>query len=431
MLCPSRFLSRAITFAILVSTAFADVVVLKSGEKVEGKVLQETDQQITVAVKVSASITDERIIPRAEIERIDKVSAETEIFKAVNVIQPGNNSLAPAQYDAPIRTLQAYIKQFPAGTHTAEVQNTLNEFLAEKKRVEAGEAKLRGQWLSKAEIEKERVQIGGALALEQMKAQSAAGDNIAALNTFNAVEKVYVGCMSMPEMVELARQLAAAIKPVVERAIPEQKILKARKEQGFANAGPGERPEMIASYKAEMAQAEAAVTAAVQANQWPPFVVTNEKCLTALASYAEKETTRLGNLPLERMKRSVELTATAKKAITTEDWETASASLKEATSLWPVNELAKRLSPDVTASLKASAVKNAPATPDPATPKPKSTPKPSAAIKAAATPVPQEEPTPFYMTVPGAIGIVVTIAAALVGVNVYKKMKARKENPEA
>jgi hypothetical protein len=434
MFCLRRYFTRAISFAILVSTALADTVVLKSGEKVEGKIVKETDQQLTLEVKVSASITDERVIPRAEIDRIDKADPETETYKAIVNIQTGNNSLTPAQYEPAIRTLQAFLKQYPEGAHAADVQATLNEFLAEKKRVEGGEAKLRGQWFSKAEVEREKIQIGGSLALEHMKNLSASGDTIGALNTFATIEKPYAGAASMPEMIELARQLVASIKPAVERAIPDQKVLKAQKEKGFADARPENRAEMIAAYKADMAQAEATVAAAEAAGQWPPFIPTNEKALTTLLARVGRESTRLAALQVDKMKKSVQLTETAKQSLAAGDLEATGVTLKEATALWPANELATRLAKEVTAK-KAEAAK-APATPAPApeTPKPKTgpaTPKPSAALKAAAaaTPAP-EDPAPFYMTLPGAIGIVVGIAAILAGVNIYKKMKARQAPAE-
>jgi hypothetical protein len=420
---------------MLVSTAFADTVLLKSGEKVEGKIVKETDQQITLEVKVSASITDERVIPKAEIDRIDKVAPETDAYKAIVNIQTGSTSLTPAQYDVPIRTLQGYLQQFPNSTHKAEVQATLDEFVAEKKRVEGGEAKLRGQWLSKAEVEKEKVQLGGSLGFERMKALNAAGDSIGALNTFVLIEKNYAGAANMPEIIEFAKQLVATIKPALDRALLDQKVLKAQKEQGFANAKPEIRAEMVAAYKADMAQAEAAAAAAEAAGQWPPFVATNEKCLTTLQARAVREATRLAALPVDKMKKSVQLTNAARQSIADGDLETASTTLKEATTLWSANEQAGRLTKELTALTKAAKSTPAPATPAPETPQPKTgpaTPKPSAALKAAAapTPAPEEESAPFYMTLPGAIGIVVGIAVVLVGVNIFKKMKAKKAAAE-
>ena len=50
--------------AMLVAGAMADTITLKSGENVEGTITQETAKAITVAVKISASIPDERVVPR-------------------------------------------------------------------------------------------------------------------------------------------------------------------------------------------------------------------------------------------------------------------------------------------------------------------------------------------------------------------------------
>lgn len=428
--------TRAITFALLTSTAFADVVVLKSGEKVEGKIVRESDQQVVMEVKVSAGITDERVIPKADVDRIDKVAPETEAYRAIITIQTANNSMASAQYDQPIRTLQAYLKQFPNSVHTEDAQKTLKEFLAEKQRVDAGEVKIHGQWLSKEEVEKEKVQIGGTITFEYMKAQSAAGDNIGALNTFVSLEKNYPGAATMPEAIELAKQLIAAIKPAVERAIPEQKILKANKEKGFLNGGPVERAEMIKAYKAEMDVAEANSAAAEKAGLWPPFIVTNEKCLKTLQGRVDKEATRLSTQPVDAMKKSVELANAAKKSIADKDFSAVADTLKEATTLWPKNELALRLTKvvadqkaaDAKAAAEASKAKQE--TPAPKTtpaPKPKSTPvRPAATAQTA----PADDDRSFFLTLPGAICIVVGIAAALAGFNVYKKMKARKESQD-
>ena len=423
-----------IALALITSTALADIVVLKTGEKVEGKVISETDQQVTMEVKISAGVTDERIIPKAQVERIDKVLPETEAYRAILGLQPPNTSVAAAHYDPAIATLQNYIRQFPNAGHAEDAKKTLQEFLADKKRVEAGDVKLQGIWLTKEEVEKEKVQIQGRILLEYMKAQSASRDNIGALNTFVTLEKNYGGAAVLPDAIELAQQLIAAVKPAVERAIPEQKILKANKEAGFKNGSPDDQVAMKKAYKEEMDAVEAATAAAEKAGQWPPFIVTNEKCLKALTTKLDKEAARLAGLPVDNMRKSVELSAAAKKSIDAEDIATADGSLKEASKLWPKNEMAVRLT-KIVAEQKASLTKAAAdakksATPAPATPAPKATPKPKSTpvrpAAAAATPAP-EESRPFLMSLPGAITVVVGIAAVLAGVNVYKKMKARKE----
>jgi hypothetical protein len=429
-----RSFTRAITAALLTASGFADIVFLKNGEKIEGKIIKDAPEQITVEVKISAGITDERVVTRADIDRIEKVAPETDAYKAIATIQTGANSFAPAQYEQVVRALQGYVTQYPNGQHTSDVQKSLDEFVAEKKRVEAGEVKLRGQWLSKAEVEKEKVQLNGMIAFEHMKTQSTGGDGIGALNTFVVIEKTYPGAATMPDAIELAKQIVASLKPAVEKAIPNQKFIKAEKEKGFAGAGAADRTEMMEAYKKELAQAEAAVVAAEGAGQWPPFIQGSEKSLTALLTRVARETSRLAALPVDKMRKSNQLVATAKQKIADGDTAAASATLKEATALWPANELATRLIKEVAADEKAAAAKaaaeKAAATPEPkATPKP-ATPKPATPQKQAVAPAPKEDDKPFFMTLPGAISIVVGIAAVLAGVNVFKKMKAKKAEAE-
>ena len=443
----------AIACALLTTSALADTVTLKSGERIEGKIVGETDKDVTLEVKVSAAVTDERVVQKADVAKIEKTSPETEAYKAISMILPGANSLSPAQYEQIARTLQSYIAQFPNSLHAVDVQSTLNAFEAEKKRVEAGEVKLHHGWLSRAEAEKERVQIGGQLTLEYMKAQQARGDIIGALNSFVLLEKSYPGAATMPDGIELAQQLVASLKPAVERAIPTQKILKAEREKGFANAGPTDRVELMAAYKKEQTQAEEAVAAAVAVGKWPPMIPGSEKSLTTLQGMIAKEIPRLAGLPVEKMKVSVQMANSAKQKVETKDLDAAVEDLKEAAMLWAPNELAIRLNKEIV-KIRTDA-KKPPATPSgtPATPAPSvagvfeplqpagelppQTPaKPSHKISQPSTePAPKpaviekkpEVETPFYKTLGGAIAIVVGIAVVLIGVNVFQKMKNRTE----
>jgi len=429
-------LASILSLVLLAESTLADTVFLKTGEKLEGKIIKETPEELTVAVKVSASIIDERVIKRGEVDRVEKVAPDTIAYQSIATIQTGANSMAASQYDSRLMALDGFLKQYPNSTYGTDVKKALDEFVAEKKRVVAGEVKLRGQWLSKAEVEKEKVQIGGMLAYEHMKAQSAANDGIGALNTFGVIEKSYAGSITFPESVDLARQIVASLKPAIEKSVPNQKAFDAEKKLGFASASPTDRVEMMAAYKREQEQAESAVKAAADAKQWPPFIASSEKSLAALLSKTASEASRLAALPVDKMKQSVQATNLAKQKIAAGEYDAATTALKEATSLWSANDLATRLTKEVIELQKANPPSNpatAPATPEPKGDAPKSaTPKPSAAARESAAPVAaaKEEKKPFYLTLPGAIGIVVGIAGILAGLNVFKKIQARKSAAE-
>lgn len=437
-------ITRVLTLAMLVTSALADSITLKSGERIEGKVTKETDKDVTIESR-SGGIVDERVVPRTEIEKLDKKSPELSAYQALERVQLGQNSFPATQYEPYIVALQSYVTQYPDSIRTIDVQKTLNEFKEEQKRVEAGEAKIDGQWLSKAEVEKEKVQIGGRLAYNYMRSQATGADYVGALNTFAALEKTYPGASTMPDAIELAQKLIPPLKAEVERAIPEQKILKDQRDKGIKTTNSStERATMEAAAKKEDENADAAAAAAESGNRWAPFIKSNAKCLTVLASRAAKESQRLAALHPEKMRQSIAASEAAREALKNNNIDAASASLKEATTLWPANEVAKRLAKDIAdqktaASAAAAAVPAtpAPSTPGKATPKPKSTPRPSASAEGSAAPVAGaaqaegEDDRPFYLKPAGAIGIVVGLAIVLGGANFFIKMKKRKAEEAA
>src|SRR6266851_2840676 len=88
--------------------ACADIVTLKSGEKIEGKILNETDKDITIEYKVSASISDQRTVPRSDIASVEKPKPDEVLYEAVKNLKPGPNSFRPDAYDTIVAQLKAF-----------------------------------------------------------------------------------------------------------------------------------------------------------------------------------------------------------------------------------------------------------------------------------------------------------------------------------
>lgn len=453
----SRLPLPLLCLALLAASASADTITLKTGERIEARIASETAAEMTLELQVSAGIKDERVVKKADIVKIDRVSPDETAYRAIMNLQPGRNSLLPAQYDAILAALQAFATEYPESTHLAAVQQAVAAFQADKKRVDAGEIKFEGTWLSKAEALRQRVQIGGQQAYNAMKSSNAAGDPIGALNAFATLEKNFGGARVLPDAVELARQILPALKPVTERAIENQKINEAERLLGVKNAAPLDRPELIAASQREQAKANAALAAASAAGQWPPFAANSEKCLRAILTKIPVEAARLEKIPVGQMRESIQLAEQAQTEFTEKDLAAATETLKEAAKLWPANELVTRLTAQITAAKNppkaGPAATPAPTTPatsktGAATPAPKATPaagKPATAAtpnpapaapesdpdtSEPATTEPAEPPKPFFMTVQGAVTIVIGLALLLAGANIFSKIRQRRSDPE-
>ena len=482
----SRLPLSLLALALLAATASADIVTLKTGERIEAKILNETPTEMTLELQISAGIKDERTVKKADVVKIDRVAPDEADYRAIMNLQPGKNSLLPTQYEGILAALQDFTTKYPESTHIADVQQAATAFLADKKRVDAGAVKLDGGWLSKDEALRQRVQIGGVQYFNTMKNANAAGDAIGALNAFARLEKNFGGAKVLPDAIELARQILPALKPVTERALENQKINEAERLLGIKNAGvspetgggnrskptavqldqakvnaalaKAKQDELIAANQRELAKADAAMAAATAAGLWPPFAPSSEKCLKAIQAKIPAEIARLEKIPTGPMRESIKLAEKAQTEFTGKDLAAATETLKEVGKLWPQNELGTRLTAQITAAKnppKATpatastdttpkpgtatpAPKTAGATPDPgkpatasaATPAPPAHPSSDSDTAEPASPEPAEPPKPFFMTVPGAVSIVVGLAVLLAGANIFSKMRQRRSTEE-
>ncbi len=404
----------------------ADTIVLKSGEKLEGKILSETDAEVTMSVQVSATIKDERVVKRDEIDKVLKVQPEEEAWVALGNLVPGSDSLERDDYDRVKTALQYFITAFPKSGYVAVAKERLDQFTAEQARVNKGEVKMDNEWLPKEKVQEERIQVGGHILLNRMKRAVAAGQLTDGMAIFDQLEKGFVGSASYPEAVELGRRVLPSLKAAVEQRQAYLKRRIADEKQRLTTSTGSERDQLAALIKKETATTDATIAATEKAGiKWLPLHPANERSLASLASRVTSETARLNNLRTDKMQESVAASETAEKALAVGRLDEAEAALKEALSAWPANELAKRLQIKLTDAKKAAAGSKSPTPPPTPTPKPK---KPSSASSAPSEPAPvqSEEPqeSPFYKRPFFFIALAVVIAFGAIAGKMLAKSRA-------
>lgn len=384
MRVPQVFPRRAVAllaWAALAPALLADTVTLKSGEKIEGKVLSETDTEVVIEYKVSASITDSRTVPKAEVASVDKAGPDVAAYEAIKNLKPGPFSQPAENYERIIAALQNFVNTYAASTHVAEVKETLAQFQAEKGRVDGGEVKIAGNWLSKEQAEKEKYQIQAQLYYGQMQTQVRAGDYIGALTTFDALEKQYNGARAFPDAVDFAKKVVVSLRQMAERALPVAKQKAQERTTGLALLSEPQKSEVAAAQKRELDAMQARLEAASKGKQkWPPYMANYDKSLEAVIKATQAEQKRLEALPVPKMRQSIAATEQALIAREAKDFAKLETSVREAQSAWPQNEELKRLNVEVSKE-KLELAKATP-TPKP-TPTPRATPNPEEVAKQA------------------------------------------------
>ncbi len=392
---PKKRFTAVISSALLClcGTVKADTVILKSGEKLEGKILSETDAELTMSVQVSATIKDERVVKRDEIEKVLKIQPEEEAWVALGGLVPGADSLERDDYERVKAALQHFLNSFPKSGYAPVAKERLDQFTAEQKRVEAGEMKLNGDWLTKEKVKEERVQVGGHILLNRMRRAATAGQLTEAMAIFDQMEKGFPGCASYPDAVELARRVLATLKPAVDQRQAQLTRRIEDEKQRLKTSTGTEKAQLEALIKQERTTADATIAAMERAGvKWFPLAPANERSLAALESRVTTETARLGSagLSVEKMRESVKTAEAAAAALKNGNLADAEKMLQSAGSGWSANELVKRLQAKLAEARKAESAKKPTPTPAP-TPKPKSSTKPTGSASSAPAPTAQAE----------------------------------------
>ncbi len=422
---PKHLLPFLAGFALM-AAAWADTVTLKSGEKIEGKVTTETDAELTIEI-VSGGVVDERKVAKADVAKVDKMSADEIAWGPLQNLKLGANSLPAEQYDLIIAPLKDFTTKYPESKHRSEAEQILGDFDGEKARVSGGEVKLSGKWMTKEEVERERYQIGATIALNYMKSQAARGDAVGAMNTFEVIQKQFEGARAYLEAVGLARQVTASLKAAATQRLAALPAENAERERGLkANAGI-EKVQLKQEMESEKRNNENALADAKRAGlKWPPFLRRSEAAMKDLVKLSTDTQSKLSQVDLAKAAQSIQLAADIRADLDRQDAEAAGKKIRQAQQLWPKNELLVRLNAEQTelaATLKAAATP----TPSPNTPKPTPKAGPKATPVSVNAPAVTEEPAESSNKLFLIVGAVVVAALAFVGWTAYKKV-VRKSN---
>lgn len=414
----------------------ADSVTLTTGEKITGTIKSETDTDVTIEVPVSTTIIDERVIQKSDISKIDKEQPDEVAYKALIAVQPNAQySLASDSYMDILSSLNAFQTQYPTSSYLPEIKKLAAAFQDEKDRVDKGEVKYLGQWLSPDEATKRQVQIAGVAYYNTMQQQAAAGDLVTAMQTFAAIEKDYAGTRIYPPAVALAQQVLARLKQDLAVRMQQVKADQDQLKKTIAFTAYPEKTNVIGAAKAERDRNNAVIMEALRSGtRWVPLIPRSALSIDTLQKNAISEAARLSTAPVAAMMESIQKVDAARAAANVRDYTTAETLLNAATALWSQNEDA-RYEMDHMRDEMTNAMPEATPAPRPSpspTPMAVETPIPAAApgpveVAIGTAPVPfPAEPKPFYMTISGAVGIAEVVLIAGGAASIYGKPMAAR-----
>jgi hypothetical protein len=195
---------------VVTAVAGADTIRLKSGTVLEGTILAEDDQQITIEVQLAGgTITQREIVNKSDVVEITRLTEEEKAYRQIQRIQLDPNSSFPlAQYDSVINeVLRPFLTRYPDSPHSDEIKAKLAEWEAERQRVAGGKAKYRGQWMEATEAARLAQQDRTRWLLQQSRALREQGKFDQAMQQLRTIDLTSVDRSTADEVRRLESEI--------------------------------------------------------------------------------------------------------------------------------------------------------------------------------------------------------------------------------
>lgn len=210
--CISPFV--VIVCFLLPCEVFADVFVLKSGKEIEGRLLAEDENVYRVEVKVSASIKDERLIPKGDVRELRRDNAANDDFAKISKLVPAPDLLGSRDYERRIREVEKFLSIRPAPVESDQAREILAALKREAGEVLGGALKIHGKLVNADDYRQDAYDMDARVAEIRIRRMVEAGAYMEALRAYEIFERDF-------SKSEVSRNVTPLMKQVVRAHVSE------------------------------------------------------------------------------------------------------------------------------------------------------------------------------------------------------------------
>lgn len=242
---------------LLCQAAGADTIILKSGESMEGSILREDAENYFIQVNVTESIKEEKVVPKADVSRIKKVSEDEKAFARISGLTPAPDLLEEAGYTARIERIEAFLEAYPSGSNKKSAEDMLAELKAELEVISAGGAKMEGVMIPAEEY------AANAYALDEQIAAQRISDAIGrraflnSLRRFEDYEARFSQAAGRSKVVEQINQVLAAFGASLRESLDTFDKRMEMRETGLERMSQEDRAQTEKALEDRYAQLDA------------------------------------------------------------------------------------------------------------------------------------------------------------------------------
>lgn len=324
------------TLLLAASMAQADVVILNSGEKYEGKVVSETDTAVVFEYNLTPKIKDKKEFLKSDIKEMTRLTPAQMAFAEEKLAEllPTPDLMSGGDYERIIQDkLRTFVAKHPGTPEAEKVEKMIAELSEEKAKVVNGQVKMEGQWLDAATAKREAYNIEAYRTRTAMKA-ALAGTNEnrfrEALRLFDKLRTQFASSTQYVEAIPEALEIMADYQKQLASMAAEQPVIQKQREEGLKALSGADLQLTRSSIDQEARAFKSTFDAqAKQKVKWRDVYKYDLKSIQAAMDTVNKEMAALKATDLATLKTENETLGTAIRYIAEENPEEANAALEK------------------------------------------------------------------------------------------------------
>lgn len=289
-------------------------IVLKSGGKIEGKVLRDAPDSVELEYKLTPKIKDRKTVLKSDIASVKKQSpSETEFLESgLGKLLPTPNLKDASYYESTIQDrLRTFVAKHPGTPESAEVGKIIAAFAEEKSKVLSGQVKMEGIWLDAESVKRDSYNIEACRQFIAMQEKAAEVKDTRYLEALRAFEKLRAGrgassyfLKAIPEAQEYLNRYEAQVTTMIKDA----PILLQRRADGLKQLASNEAAAARRAIEEEEREYKGTVERQTKEKvKWHDFSKYDVKGLQDITVAIKKERAELAALDIPTLKEEGDL----------------------------------------------------------------------------------------------------------------------------
>ena len=277
--------------------SFADTIHLKDGTKLSGSILREEGDSYVVSVNVTRSIRDERVIPKADVAKIERAKLDLIAFEEIEKLLPVPDLTLESDYKKRIEAVEKFLEEHRGSSKSREARSILATLKEEAEQIGNGGIKYGGKVLPPAEYRANAYDIDAKIQENQIRALVKQGRFLEALRAFEKFDAEFRNTKAFADIIPLIKQVITSYSTSVDELLASYDKRVSDRELGLERMSSADRSVTSSAILEENATLEQRFKAEKDAKiGWVSVHPFCKPALEDTVSHARQELNRLSSL---------------------------------------------------------------------------------------------------------------------------------------